>query len=266
MRSRTGKNGQLIFQGILLLLVATQMAWLLVKGFGNQLAKPEMIPIVWAFSLAIGFLGMVSLFYGTKPGLKLRTSFTQTLLCLGVLSSFMLVYTPLDSSGYATEQMLKAQSSNYFFNVSNDPAEATLLQEFNSQTASKGMINAPKDADGVMSVTDEYFISMVDDLYINVDDFVGQRVRLQGFALRMEGFSQDELVVSRLIMSCCVADASAVGLMIKGPEAEAFKDDDWLEATGTVDVIEYGGDRIPVLLIDSVKTIDPLENKYVYYQ
>lgn len=265
MRSRTGKGAQLIFQGFLLFLVGLQMAWLLINGYAYKLAKPEMLPVIFVFILMVLLLGAVSLYYGLKPGFKLRTSWSHTLLCFGVMVSVLLIYAPQDNSGYASAQMLKAQSSNYFFNASNDPNEVSLLETFNTETANKGMVMATKDAEGVMTITDEYFINMVDDLYIHVDDFVGQKVRIKGFALRMEGFSKDQLVVSRLIMSCCAADASAAGLMIKGPLAESFKDDDWLEVTGTIDVIEYDGDRIPVILLDSADPVEPLANKYVYY-
>lgn len=265
MRSRNGKSGQLIFQGVLLLLVSLQMLWLLITGFASQLAKPEMIPVVWGFTLVLASMGFLSLRFGMLPGLKLRTGWTDTMLCFGVVASLLLVYVPLDHSGYASAQMLKAQGSNYFFNPANDPNQASLLQEFNSDTASRGMALAEKDSDGVMTITDEQFINMVDDLYIHADDFVGQKVRIKGFALRMPGFAPDELVVSRLIMSCCAADASAIGLMIKGDDAALFKDDDWLEVTGVIDILELDGERIPVILPDHAESVEHLETKYVYY-
>ena len=54
-----------------------------------------------------------------------------------------------------------------------------------------------------------------------VNDLAGQQATVTGFVFRDERFAADQFMVTRYAVSCCVADASIVGLVVDWPEAKA---------------------------------------------
>lgn len=259
-------NSRLIYQGLLLLLTAAAFGYLYVSGQGYQLAKPEAQVYALVFSFVMALMSAVSFWQGLKPGLKLKTHSGEAVYLSSLMLMIVLSATPITGAAFAGSGLLTGNPGYFYFGTQSLLADDSVLSDFNALNADKGLSTAEVDQDGIMTISDKYFVNMVDDLYINLDDFVGQKVRLQGFAIRMQGFNENQLVVSRLMMSCCAADSSAVGLMIEGLGVSSFKDDDWLEAEGVIDKIEYDGDTIPVIRIQQVKSIEPLKNKFVYYQ
>lgn len=259
-------NARLIYQGVLLLLTSLAFGYLYWSGQGYQLAKPESQFYALVFSAFTGFISVLSFWQGLKPGLKLKTNFGEGVYLSSLILMIVLTATPISGAAFAGSNLLANNPGYFYFGSPTSGSSDSVLADFNALNADKGLSTADVDASGIMQISDQYFVNMVDDLYINLDDFVGQKVRLQGFGIRMKGFNDKQLVVSRLMMSCCAADASAVGLMIEGDDVSSFKDDDWLEAEGIIDKIDYDGDTIPVIKITAVKSISPLKSKFVYYQ
>lgn len=259
-------NGRLIYQGTLLLLTSLAFGYLYFGGEGYQLAKPEAQIYALAFSISTAFMALISLWQGLKPGFKLRTHLSESVYLASLVLMLVLTATPITGAAFANSNLLANNPGYFYFGSKSSLADDSVLSDFNALNADKGLATAEVDQDGVMLINDKFFVNMVDDLYINLDDFVGQKVKLQGFGIRMQGFNNNQLVVSRLMMSCCAADASAVGLMVEGDAVAQFKDDDWLEAEGVIEKFEYDGDTIPVIKISHIKAIEPLKSKFVYYQ
>lgn len=259
-------NSRLIYQGFILFFTAIAFGYLYFSGQGYQLAKPEAQLYALLFSIVLAIMAFVSFWQGLKPGLKLKTYSSEAVYLSSLVLMLILTATPITGAAFAGSGLLTGNPGYFYFGTQSLLADDSVLSDFNALNADKGLSTAEVDQDGIMTISDKYFVNMVDDLYINLDDFIGQKVRLQGFAIRMQGFNPNQLVVSRLMMSCCAADSSAVGLMIEGEGVSNFKDDDWLEAEGVIDSTEYEGDTIPVIRLVQVKAIEPLKTKFVYYQ
>jgi uncharacterized repeat protein (TIGR03943 family) len=94
--------------------------------------------------------------------------------------------------------------------------------------------------------------------------FTGQEADVIGFVYRDERFGGDELMVARFAVYCCVADAVAVGLIVRWPEAAALEADQWVRVQGRFEPGEFDGERIPILVADSVTATEPPSQPYVY--
>ena len=85
-----------------------------------------------------------------------------------------------------------------------------------------------------------------------VNDLAGQQATVTGFVFRDDRFAADQFMVTRYAVSCCVADASIVGLVVEWPGAEALVQDQWVEVAGAFAPGEFAGQPYPLLAADTV--------------
>jgi uncharacterized repeat protein (TIGR03943 family) len=94
--------------------------------------------------------------------------------------------------------------------------------------------------------------------------FDGQPVDVVGFIYREPSFESDAFMVARFTISCCVADASALGLPAVFPDADSYADGDWVHVTGRMLTAPFDGDELPVIQVQSVTPIDVPDEPYLY--
>ncbi len=92
----------------------------------------------------------------------------------------------------------------------------------------------------------------------------GENVHVIGFVYRDERFDSEQFMVSRFIVSCCVADAAPAGLIVQWPETAELKADEWVEVEGTLQMGKFNDLEIPLLIADSVTLIDAPNHPYLY--
>jgi putative membrane protein len=87
----------------------------------------------------------------------------------------------------------------------------------------------------------------------------GTEASFVGFVTRDKGTPADEFVLTRFLISCCVADALSVQVRIVGAPPGKLKPDDWVRVTGDV----YPLGREVVLRADEVTPVDRPKHPYV---
>jgi uncharacterized repeat protein (TIGR03943 family) len=90
-------------------------------------------------------------------------------------------------------------------------------------------------------------------------DRAGSRVTFEGIVTRREGAPADEFVLTRFIVSCCVADALSVQVRIVGAPPGRFEEDQWVRVSGTF----YPVGREVVVDASSVRAIPQPEDPYL---
>ena len=114
-----------------------------------------------------------------------------------------------------------------------------------------------------IKMNDEFYVPIINILSDNLSSMIGKTITTKGFVYREQNFFQDEIVIARFSVVCCVADASVYGIMAKGNVAHLPKDQ-WIEVTGRIDQIKYDGSTVPVIKIQKLSKIPVPENPYVY--
>jgi putative membrane protein len=66
-----------------------------------------------------------------------------------------------------------------------------------------------------------------------LEDRAGEPITLEGFVTK-EASSPDEILLTRYIVTCCVADATVAQVRVVGLEPSQYADDEWLQVTGVV--------------------------------
>ncbi|KOY82993.1 TIGR03943 family protein [Lysinibacillus macroides] len=116
----------------------------------------------------------------------------------------------------------------------------------------------------MLKMTDEDYTIYYEEINHNLANYLGKQIQLKGFVLKEEDFSQNQLVISRFLITHCVADASIVGFLSEFVEAPTLKEDTWIEIVGTIGQTTYDGTILPVIQIDNWVTIEQPESPYLY--
>lgn len=116
----------------------------------------------------------------------------------------------------------------------------------------------------ILKMTDEDYTIYYEEINQNLANYLGKKIQLKGFVLKEESFTERQLVISRFLITHCVADASIVGFLTEFPEAPTLTEDTWIEVVGTISQTTYEGASLPVIHIDDWVTIEQPESPYLY--
>jgi uncharacterized repeat protein (TIGR03943 family) len=99
----------------------------------------------------------------------------------------------------------------------------------------------------------------------DIEQFIGEEANVVGFVYRDSRFGDNQFMVLRFTLTCCVADAQAVGLVVQVPEGTPrFATDTWVNIKGTFQIEEFDGDTIPILFAEEVESVDQPDQPYLY--
>jgi putative membrane protein len=108
------------------------------------------------------------------------------------------------------------------------------------------------------------FSTYYDEISMDIKKYQGKKIELQGFVYKEEGFNQDQFVISRFLISHCVADASIIGFLSELPEATTIEEDTWIKANGVLDTTTYNGTELPIIKITNWEKIKEPTEPYLY--
>jgi len=99
----------------------------------------------------------------------------------------------------------------------------------------------------------------------NVDEFTGQSADLIGFVYRDIRFDkQPRFMVARFTISCCVADAVAIGVIVQSDQAPKLAPDSWIHVKGKFQVQDFNNQKTPILVADLVQPTTQPDQPYLY--
>lgn len=113
-------------------------------------------------------------------------------------------------------------------------------------------------------VTEENYLDVMTMLDLQLDRFIGHSIETVGFVYREPEFEDNQLVVARFGMTCCVADASVYGTMVVANDASQFENDTWVRVTGVLDRTEYNGFQMPLILLRDIEVVEEPDSPYVF--
>lgn len=92
----------------------------------------------------------------------------------------------------------------------------------------------------------------------------GQEANVLGFVYRDPRFADNQFMVARFTLTCCVADALAIGIVVVDNNTGQFTQDTWVQVKGSFTVGELDGEAMPVLIADEITPVDAPEQPYLY--
>lgn len=149
--------------------------------------------------------------------------------------------------------------------VEDHPIDPKLLEE--QQEMSKKEYDLLKQQlaqNPIVEMTNYIFSVYYEDINNNLSQYQGKKIRLSGFVLKETDLLENQFVISRFLITHCVADASIIGFLTEMPEAASLQEDSWIEAEGTIDIGYYNGVELPIIKIEQWKNIQEPAEPYIY--
>lgn len=295
MRNR---GAQILWLVILLALVVI-MGVLLIGGDILLYLSPRMAPVVWFGFIVLTVLSIYQLWQILmgpachKKGIRLGS------LVFLIPIILILTVTPNDNTSAALPNQnvklmsmakndaletdedtvsaspLPSQTDEETAEASQSPAPAATRDEtVKEETESVNTIDASDALPCVFEEGTAAFDASTDKfsdyLYNSPEELSGKTVTLYGFVYTDESFPKNTVLVSRLFISCCAADASIVGFHVKVEKTDDFADDEWICVQGTAEVMKMEYDGVlydfPILTDGTITRCEQpkAEEAYIY--
>ncbi len=98
----------------------------------------------------------------------------------------------------------------------------------------------------------------------NPAEFEGQLADVTGFVYQDIRLEAQQFMVGRFSLTCCVADAVALGLVVDWPEAASLENNRWVRVRGPIAVLELDGKTVPLVRAEQVESIPSPEQPYLF--
>ncbi|WP_019553402.1 TIGR03943 family putative permease subunit [Propionispira raffinosivorans] len=115
-----------------------------------------------------------------------------------------------------------------------------------------------------IKISDKNYVDMIQNLYCHPADYVGKNVEITGFAY-IDPTTQ-RVSIARYVISCCIVDASAVGLAIDSDDKNNIVAGHWYEIQGTIHTLVCKKDASPVLKVTWSNEIKKPLFTYIFVQ
>ena len=102
------------------------------------------------------------------------------------------------------------------------------------RSLSSGLVaSAPElEAGGTVTLAAVAAAGWSDEARRSLVSRAGSRVTFEGIVTKRDGQAADEFMLTRFIVSCCVADALSVQVRVVGAPPGQFEEDDWVRVSG----------------------------------
>ncbi|WP_028573997.1 TIGR03943 family putative permease subunit [Desulfonatronovibrio hydrogenovorans] len=94
--------------------------------------------------------------------------------------------------------------------------------------------------------------------------FQDREIQLTGFVYRDLSMNENELAVTRTAITCCLADATFYGILVRGNGIDSFEQDSWVTVTGLIDQDLVFGQNMLMIRALEIKEVPPPDTPYVY--
>lgn len=92
----------------------------------------------------------------------------------------------------------------------------------------------------------------------------GLPVDVIAFVYREPDMQSGQFLAARFTLSCCVADAFAIGMPVEYADADTLTDGAWVRIRGTLQAGTFQDRQIPIIQPESVEPVDPPATPYLY--
>lgn len=235
---------------------ATVMLHTIATGHINRLLSPLFRNYVLAAAIALFLLSALYILLYQPPAQNPASAFTRTGK-LRQIGRWLVLLIPLVAASILSPAAL---SNSTLQNRQLDPttAGAIPMPTWNSTNpeATKAILDSDPNQAAPVEVTDLITLSHSPS---QVGAFDGRKVRVVGLFNSQKG---DPRLV-RWIMWCCAADAQPASVLLTGNTKGDWKDEQWLEVTGTAKFPSTLGHVVPEIEVDSIKPTSEPDEPYL---
>lgn len=275
--NRLGINFEALLKMAALLGFALLFYAVIESGNAQYYVHPRIVPYM-KFGIAVFIV--ISLFVALdlfKPKRKNVRVGRYLLFIIPLILAFALPPKTLDTDLMSLSSMNTMGKSNV---LSLDEESGEDLQAYTDGENVQGTVDNQKNPNTENStrnpnkglllqgdaiiMDDNSFAPWIEELYGNLDKYEGKKIQVVGFVFKDKEFKQNEFVPARFAMNCCAADMQPVGILCNYQGAAQLKKDSWVKVIGKVEKGEFKGQKMPVIVVETVEPASKPKNEFVY--
>jgi len=244
--------------------------WILVYLVSEEYliyVTPRMLPYLISTVVVLAVLGIVTLTRLFQPNRRGRIAhvFVLSLPLIVLLLPHGTVSVSSDDLSAVTVPAAQAAQPNA---TPNPDSTTTTISADTAAGVEEEAIDGFDRANRTIAVTTENYYDWMERLYNDCAVYEGYTVSMTGYVINgSDVFAKNEFALARLVMTCCVADLSPVGVICKYDGASQLKLDDWYSVEGTLIAGSYEADGTtytePQLQVTSITPAEAVSG-YVY--
>ena len=249
-------NPQALLEAASLTAVAAWLGYELISKRYLVYVTPRMTPYLIGAVVALCIWAGIALARLFRPAARPRVmhAFLLTIPLLLLLLPHGDVSAASDS--FNTSGVSAAQTSAPDSSATAAPSQASSDQSQNeakqgetTQSGETSLLNEQEAIAGLdrenktITISTDDFYTWVVRIYNETEAYEGYTVLITGYVINDSTvFAPDEFAVARLLMSCCVADLSPLGLICRYDQAADLTPDGWVSVVGTLTLGSYEAD------------------------
>lgn len=129
--------------------------------------------------------------------------------------------------------------------------------------ASKFTVKDSIEANNIANIHSNQYTNILEEVYNNVDTYVGQKISFTGYIYRLYDMKENEFVLARDMLINSDSQSVVVGFLCTSDNAKNFKDGTWVNVSGSI-VKGYYHNQIPVIEISEITETQKPEDAFVY--
>ncbi|GEN53537.1 TIGR03943 family putative permease subunit [Halobacillus faecis] len=258
---------------------------LLISGDIQKFIAPRMMPYVYFTLIVVGILGAIQYFktgdeeehencgcaHGHDyPRSKVKSFLIYALFIVPVLTGMMFSDHVMGSSA-AANKGFKYEMRNTNPEIDTEPS--TDGEDIDPIELNPGVLTPKKrypdlyesmSEANVIHLTEDNYIGTISLMEDHMEEYLGKEIVMNGFVFREDTYPENQIVVGRFGISCCVADGGIYGVMVQGAELNTYKNDTWVEVRGILNMVDYNGWQLPLIEPKDMIEIETPHEPYVY--
>lgn len=92
----------------------------------------------------------------------------------------------------------------------------------------------------------------------------GETADVVGFVFRDPRNGDNQFMVGRFAITCCVADAFAIGMTVDWPQAHTLAANTWVRVKGKLSIIDIDGNSQPLIQAEIVQQVSAPDQPYLF--
>lgn len=152
-----------------------------------------------------------------------------------------------------------------------DPTELTNLISSSKGMTLEQVISSKKnidilDKEGNIKINEENYIDALSEIYSDIEKYKGKNIEIDGFVFRNDSMKQNQFLVARNVITCCIADAGLFGYLLESDNLDNIPDNTWILVKGKLRKIEFHGDYVPGIEVKKEGISFPMrpKNEYIF--
>ncbi|MEW6401122.1 MAG: TIGR03943 family protein [Chloroflexota bacterium] len=233
-----------LFQGLMLIALSLFLAGKLINGNLTWYINLRFVPLTLLGIVLLAVMAQTIFSQSRKKAHEDEDEHTHVsagnllILLLPILIGILLPSRPLDSSAVETKGV----------NVSAPLIAKDRSNEFEAAADERNILDWMR------------IFNYEEDL----SPYLNENARVVGFVYHDDRLPEDQFLLSRFVISCCAADAFAVGIPVQWDGTDALEENTWVEVEGPVQLTEFDGQKAPLVIATGVQTVRAPEQPYLF--